>query len=147
MSNFLGEHFYITAMLCASDFIRANIVLQLLKYDAYQENVSYSVKYIALCAAGRRLTMEAGIQATFLAPGDAGISGLHVLSWVTDLATGEPVENATVTIFKQQSAMENVRRRSLCIFCPAGYGFVRKSTTKTDAFLDPSCINTPDIFH
>ena len=45
--------------------------------------------------------MESQIQASFLAPGDANIGEEHVLAWINDMSTGQPVENAQVSVWKR----------------------------------------------
>lgn len=49
----------------------------------------------------RRLTMESELMASFLAPGDPTASGQHVLAWVHDMFTGQPVQGANITIWQR----------------------------------------------
>lgn len=54
---------------------------------------------IPVCA--HRLTMETEVMASFLAPGDAETEGRHVLAWVNDMKTGQPVEDAKISLWRR----------------------------------------------
>ncbi|CAD7696313.1 unnamed protein product, partial [Ostreobium quekettii] len=74
------------------------------KVDATDLLDPAGIFYSQFCFDADWLTMETEVMASFLAPGDPEAAGEHLLAWVHDMATGQPVQGANITIWQRNDA-------------------------------------------